>query len=132
MATGILDSAVKEEDYLPLKLEDDDGGTFDDDYSNDCLAGLATISNCIGLVRDDVYQRCGESRKGHGSPCSKPYSHRRGARTLRLNLFALGGITRKHFASRVVGCMAANTGVFMRPQAFTHSLASSCLKDQAY
>ncbi|KAK7698195.1 hypothetical protein SLS64_012765 [Diaporthe eres] len=57
MATGNLDSAVKEEDYLSLKVEDDDGDTFDDDYSNDSLARLATISKCIGLVRHEVYQR---------------------------------------------------------------------------
>lgn len=60
MATGNLVSAVKEEDYLSLKVEDDDGDTFDDDYSNDSLAGLATISNRIGLVRQEVYQRCGK------------------------------------------------------------------------
>ncbi|KAG6358872.1 hypothetical protein INS49_012391 [Diaporthe citri] len=57
MATENLDSAVKEEDYLSFKVEDDDGDTFDDDYSNDSLARLATISNCIGLVRHEVYQR---------------------------------------------------------------------------
>lgn len=132
MATGNLDSAVKEEDYLSLKVEDDDGGNFDDDYSNDSLAGLATISNRIGLVRDDVYQRCGEPRNGRGSQCSKPYSHRRAVRILRLDLFALGGMTRKHFAPVVAGCMAAKTGLFIRSQALTHKLATSCLKDQMY
>lgn len=132
MATDNLDSAVKEEDYLSLKVEDDDGGNFDDDYSNDFLAGLTTISKRIGLVGDDVYQRCGEPRNGRGSQCSKPYSHRRGVRTLRLNLFSLGGMTINHFASVVAGCMAAKTGLFMRSQALSHRLASSCLKDQTY
>lgn len=103
MATGSLDSAVKEEDFLSLKVEDDDGGAFDDDYSNHSLAGLATISNRIGLVRDEVYQRCGEPRKVHGRQCSKPYLHRRGVRTLRLTCLLWEGMTRKHFASAVAG-----------------------------
>ncbi|KAL1867723.1 hypothetical protein Daus18300_006279 [Diaporthe australafricana] len=57
MATEILDSAVKEEDYLSLKVEDGDDDTFDDDHSNKFLTGLAMISNRIGLVKDEVYQR---------------------------------------------------------------------------
>lgn len=75
MGTEILDSAVKEEDYLSLKVEDEDDNTFDDDHSNNFLTGLAMISNRIGLVKDEVYQRCGESRNGYGSPCSKPFLH---------------------------------------------------------
>lgn len=115
MATGNLDSAVKEEDYLSLKVEDDDVDTFDDDYSNDSLARLATISKCIGLVRHEMYQRCGKPGNGHGSQCSKPYSHRRGVGALGADLFALGGMTRKHFASAVAGCIAVNTGLFHAP-----------------
>lgn len=133
MATENLGSAVKEEDYLSLKVEDDDDATFDDDYSTDPLAGLPTISNRIGLVRDEVVQRCGEPRKRHGSQCSKPCSHRRGVRTLRPNLFAPGGSAGTHFASLMTGCMAAAiAGFFTRPQALTHSLESSLLKDQPY
>lgn len=74
METENLDSAVKAEDYLSLKVEEDDGSTFDDDYFNDFLTGLATISDRTSQVRDEVYQRCGKSRKGHGSQCSKPYT----------------------------------------------------------
>lgn len=121
MATGNLDSAVKEEDYLSLKVEDDDDATFDDDYSTDSLAGLPTISNRIGLVRDEVYQRCGEPRKRHGSQCSKPCSHRRGVRTLRLDLFAPGGLAGKHFASMMAACIAAIAEFLTRSQALTQS-----------
>lgn len=75
MAMAILDPTVKGEDYLSLKVEDDDDDCFDDDYSTNSLTDLATISNHPGLVKDEVYQRCGQSRKGHGSQCSKPYLH---------------------------------------------------------
>lgn len=67
MATENLDSAVKGEDYLSLKVEDDDGGTFDNDYSNNCLADLATISDRISQVRDEVYQRCGKPKMVTGA-----------------------------------------------------------------
>lgn len=117
MATGHLDPAVKEADFLSLKVEDDDGDNFDDDYSSNSLAGLATISKRIGLVRDEVYQRCEEPKKGHGSQCSRPYSPPRRPDT-EADLFAVGGMTRKHFASVVASCMAGDIGLFTRPQAF--------------
>lgn len=63
MATENLDSAVKGEEYLSIKVEDEDGGTFDDDYPTDFLAGMATISNRISQVRDEVYQRCGSPKR---------------------------------------------------------------------
>lgn len=74
METENLDSAVKAEDILLFKVDEDDGRAFDDDYSNDFLTGLATRSNRISQVRDEVYQSCGKSREGHGSQCSKPYT----------------------------------------------------------
>lgn len=74
METENLDPAVKAEDILSLKVEEDDGRAFDDDYSNDFLTGLATRSNRISQVKDEAFQRRGKSRKGHGSQCSKPYT----------------------------------------------------------
>lgn len=134
MATGNLDSAVKGEEYLSLKLEDNDGGTFDDDYSNDFLAGLATISNPVSQVRDEVYQRCGKPRKGHGSQCSKPYTHRRSRPYAEDVLVCHGGMAKKHIRVRGSRLHGQSTLEFSRArtQALSHSLASSCLRDQTY
>lgn len=131
MATENLDPAVKEEDYLSLKVEDDDGD-FLDDYSNKSLAGLATISKHTGLVRDEAYQRCAEPKKAHGSQCSKPNSPPRRPDT-EADLFAVGGMTRKHFVSAVASCMTYATLDFSRAHKhLTHSFANLRLKDQAY
>lgn len=111
MTTDNLDSAVKREEHLSVKVEDDDGGTFDDDYSTNYLAGLATISNRISQVRDKVYQRCGKLKKGHGSQCSMPYTPP-SRPDFEADLFAVGEMATIRFAPVVAECMGSQYCTF--------------------